>query len=184
MALALCSNPSLSVLQLANSGMEFMYMFSEKGRRASSARVLLLFRDGTVSDWAGLCRAFDLDPDNHFATPNAFLREIVWALIQANLLVIDNPDPLRWELVGDIKASDNVPGLLWVLDLSLKEMAAVDPRRSMFIEPSFGRPDSIPPDKQLDLFVLMPFSSNIKGVYEDHIKSVAASLCKWKRSAM
>ncbi len=46
----------------------------------------------------------------------------------------------------------------------------------MFIEPLFGRPDSIPPDELLDLFVLMPFSSDIKGVYEDHIKNVAASL--------
>jgi hypothetical protein len=148
----------------------------EKWRKANSASVLLLFRDGIASDWASLCHAFDLNP-NGYDTGNSILREIVWDLIRAKLLVIDNPDLQRWELVdGVIKVSDHVPRLFTTLNLSLKEMAAIDPRRSMFIEPSFGRPDSIPPDKQLDLFILMPFSSNIRGVYEDHIKSVAASL--------
>jgi hypothetical protein len=150
-------------------------MFPEKWRKADSASVLLLFRDGAASDWASLCHVLDVDP-NSSDTPNSVLRGIVWKLIEANLLVIDKPAPSMWELDGGIIASDNVPKLLRALNLSLKEMAAIDPSRSMFIEPSFGRPDSIPPDKQLDLFILMPFSSNIKGVYEDHIKSVAASL--------
>ena len=154
-----------------------MGMRSEKWEKAmgNPARVLLLFRDGTASDWTSLCHALDLDPD-HESTPSYRLRKIVEELIEANLLVVDNPNHRGWNFEGNIKVSDNVPKSFTALNLSLKEMAAVNPYRSMLVEPAFGLPDSSSSDKQLDIFVVMPFSSNIKGVYEDHIKSVAASL--------
>ena len=47
----------------------------------------------------------------------------------------------------------------------------------MFIQPRFGRPrPTLHDEEQLDLFVMMPFNPDIRRVYEDHIKNVAASL--------
>ena len=46
----------------------------------------------------------------------------------------------------------------------------------MFVQPLFDRPHQLPQDRHFDLFVLMPFSSDLKEVYEDHIKNAAVSL--------
>src|SRR6266851_2740353 len=120
-----CSNPSLSIVQSANELVENAYMSLEKWRVANSATVLLLFRDGIASDWASLCYAFDLNP-NRDDTPVNMLRRIVRELVRAKLLVA-NKD---FDSEGSIKVSDNVPEFLAVLNLSLKEMAATNPRRS------------------------------------------------------
>lgn len=141
--------------------------------RINAAKVLLLFRIGVVSDWTSLCDAFGLDP-NQLETMGYFLQDIVETLLEANLLVADYPTNFRNK--GNIKLSDSFPKIFTVLDLSLKELAERDPHESMFVEPLFGRPKSIAPSERFDLFVLMPFSENLKGIYEDHIKSVATSL--------
>jgi hypothetical protein len=141
--------------------------------RINAAKVLLLFRIGVASDWASLCHAFGLDPDR-LETSGYFLQDIVKTLLEANLIVADYPTNFRNR--GNIKFSDNLPKIFTALDLSLKELAETDPHESMFVEPLFGRPKSIAPDERFDLFVLMPFNDNLKGVYEDHIKSVATRL--------
>jgi hypothetical protein len=60
------------------------------------------------------------------------------------------------------------------LDLSLKFLATVDRPRSMVVEPLFGLPGTLA--EGLDVFVLMPFKSDMLPVYEDSIKRTCASL--------
>jgi hypothetical protein len=45
---------------------------------------------------------------------------------------------------------------------------------SILASPSFGAPQS--PKVKFDVFVLMPFAENLRGVYEDHIKPVVSQV--------
>ena len=139
--------------------------------RNYAAKILLLFRDAGVSDWAGLSREVQKE-----ANPGEFMRNLhatVEDLLKANLLVAENATNFK---VGTIKLSDNWSRVQSALGISLTELAKVERDKSMFVQPWCGRPNWIPPDKAFDLFVLMPFKADLRGVYEDHIKNVAASL--------
>ncbi len=137
----------------------------------NAAKVLLLFRDGRVSNWASLNEALEREI-GHYSLRRA-LSTIVEQLLQANLLIADNASDYK---KGTLRLSDNWGTIQNLLDISLSEMAKVDPDKSMFIQPRFGRPRPNLHEEQLDLFVLMPFNPGMRGVYEDHIKNVAASL--------
>ena len=138
---------------------------------ANAAKVLLLFRDGRVSNWASLNEVLEREI-GHYNLRRA-LSSIVEQLLQANLLVADNASDYK---SGTLRLSDNWGRIQYLLGISLSEMAKVDPDKSMFVQPRFGRPQPNLHDEQLDLFVLMPFSPNMQQIYEDHIKNVAASL--------
>lgn len=59
------------------------------------------------------------------------------------------------------------------LDLSLRDLQELDPW-SIAIKPFFGKPQI--DKKGPNIFVLMPFSGDLKPIYEDHIKPVASQL--------
>lgn len=69
---------------------------------------------------------------------------IVEQLLQANLLVTDNPTDYK---VGNLKISDNWVHIQNVFNISLSAMAAVDPTKSMFVQPLFDRPLQQPHDR-------------------------------------
>jgi len=136
----------------------------------NAAEILLLFRNGSVSDWTSLSQVMEREfgPYSTMRT----LSIIVEQLLQANLLIAENPTNYK---TGTLKLSDNWTRIQNVLNISLSEMAAVDPTKSMFVQPLFERPN-FQSHKFFDLFVLMSFSADLKEVYEDHIKNVATSL--------
>jgi hypothetical protein len=137
----------------------------------NAAKVLLLFRNSSVSDWTTLNQALVQE-----FGPYSMIRSvpiIVEQLLQANLLIAENPTNYQ---IGEIKISDNWVHIQNVFNISLTEMAAVDPTKSMFVQPLFERPPLSHSSRVLDLFVLMPFSVDLKEVYEDHIKNVATNL--------
>lgn len=59
------------------------------------------------------------------------------------------------------------------LDMSLTELASFDPN-SISVKPIFGKPRSN--NLSHEVFVLMPFSPDLRPVYDDHIKLVATDL--------
>ena len=132
--------------------------------------ILLLFRNGNASNWASLCKALNVYPYADFAA--YFLEEELRALIEAGLLTVNGDI-----YTGDIKLSDSWPKIQTALGLSLNELARVDdPQTAMFVDPFFGLPKKEQIGERYDLFVLMPFTNDLKPVYEDHIKNVAAAL--------
>jgi hypothetical protein len=60
-----------------------------------------------------------------------------------------------------------------VLDLSLTELSKRD-QNAMTVFPLFGKP--YPQAPQKDIFVLMPFSPELRPIYTDHISHVAKNL--------
>ena len=139
--------------------------------QVNAAKVLLLFRNQRVSDWTSLRQVIAREFGEYSLMRSLPL--IVEQLLQTNLLVADNPTDYK---VGNLKISDNWVRIQNVFNFSLSEMAAVDPTKSMFVQPLFDRPHQLPQDRHFDLFVLMPFSPDLKEVYEDHIKNAAVSL--------
>lgn len=139
--------------------------------QVNAARVLLLFRNRSVFDWTSLNQIIAQEFGEYSLMHS--LPSIMEQLLQAKLLVADNPTDYK---IGKIKIADNWMRIQNVFNFSLSEMAVVDSTKSMFVQPLFERPHQLPKDRQFDLFVLMPFSSDLKEVYEDHIKNVAASL--------
>ncbi len=137
----------------------------------NAAKVLLLFRDGRVSNWASLNEALEREI-GHYSLKRA-LATIVEQLLQTKLLVADNASDYK---NGTLRLSDNWGTIQNLLGISLSEMAKVDPDKSMFLQPRFGRPRPTLHEEQLDLFVLMPFTPEMRQVYEDHIRKMAASL--------
>jgi len=136
-----------------------------------AAKILLLFRDGGVSDWVSLVSALDKDKDIYDLMH--FLPSTMENLLKASLLDAENASDYR---DGTIRLSNNWSRIQNALGISLKELAKVDSDKSMLVQPLFEQPKKIPSDEAFDLFVLMPFKADLREVYEDHIKSVAASL--------
>jgi hypothetical protein len=134
----------------------------------NAARVLLLIRSGKATDWVSLYGALEREIGRH--SLERALPDTVEFLMQANLLVAENAPDYR---NGRLKLTDNWRKIQNLFNISLSEMAEVRPDKSMFVQPFFGRPGSTLHDGQYDLFVLMPFSPNMRGVYEDHIREVA-----------
>lgn len=103
--------------------------------QVNAAVVLLLFRDKRVSDWTSLSQTIAKEFD-----PYSLMRSlplIVEQLLRAQLLVAENPTDYK---VGKIEISDNWMRIQNIFNFSLSEMAAVDPTKSMFVQPLFERP--------------------------------------------
>lgn len=74
---------------------------------------------------------------------------------------------------GHITPTGRIFEIQKALGLSLTELSPHDDN-SIVCNPLFGR--SLRPPTSLDVFVLMPFSEDLKPVYEVHIKTVAKKL--------
>jgi hypothetical protein len=63
------------------------------------------------------------------------------------------------------------------LDLSLTELANLQDWSATILHPLFGRAEPLGPDThRLDVFVLMPFTAELKPVFDDHIRKTAMHL--------
>ena len=63
------------------------------------------------------------------------------------------------------------------LDLSLTELADLQDRSATILHPLFGRAEPLGPGAQgLDVFVLMPFTAELKPVFDGHIRKTAMEL--------
>jgi hypothetical protein len=63
------------------------------------------------------------------------------------------------------------------LDLSLSELADLQDGSGTVLHPVFGRAEPAAPGAQrLDIFALMPFTAELRPVFEDHIRKTAAQL--------
>jgi hypothetical protein len=86
-------------------------------------------------------------------------------LIRAGLITVDAN--------GRYEASPDWPRMQGALGISLTQCAKLGPS-SMIVEPQFGAPNKLA--HQIDVFVLMPFTENLKLVWEDHIKKVVVAM--------
>jgi hypothetical protein len=144
-------------------------------------KILLAIRDGTRT-LRGLYSFFGLDPDRHGGTLHSILRFALLELERAGL--VDRATthgqselgPERGWLVEIDQEWQLTPA--WskaqaVLGLSLRELAFFDASKDLAVRPFFGIPEQTEP---FDIFVAMPFRSELQPVYEDHIKNAARSL--------
>ena len=136
----------------------------------NAAYILLLFRKGIAYDWKSLCHALDLpfcadSPEK--STLCSDLSEIVSDLIRADLLIRKNS--------GSIQISPKWIQIQTALHISLETVSLLNPR-AIVVEPIHGIPKKISTLKQLDLFMLMPFTEEMRPTYEVHIKNVAKRL--------
>lgn len=74
---------------------------------------------------------------------------------------------------GGIHPTERIFEAQRALGLSLTQLAPYG-NSSIVADPLFGRPKE--PPKPSDVFVMMPFASELRPVYDDHIRAVAARL--------
>lgn len=137
--------------------------------RPTPVNVLLLLRNRVANDWAGLCAEFGFDPAlTH--TGHTILHRSLEGLRQAGLVTFDEN---TWT-ISKIAVTPTWETIQSALDISLSQLADLHPDKSMIVNPYFGLP--VTPSTSSDVFVLMPFSDELKPVYDDHIKKVAQDL--------
>ena len=136
--------------------------------KLSGASILLLIRDGIANDWKSLCEACNLNPD-HSRTYHHELFHTLIDLNEVGLLNFTQPvDYMKGTIQGPITIGEDWIRFQNALNISLATIANLSPIGKMLINPFFGAPKPIKND--LDVFVAMPFASELKPVYEDHIK--------------
>ncbi len=130
-------------------------------RQLTGANILLLVRDHVANDMESLSRAFGLvDSMSYY-----YLIPRLEQLVQAGLIVDAGN--------GRYEASPEWPRIQGALGLSLTQCARLGPA-SLVVEPQFGAPDKLA--QPIDVFVLMPFTKELKPVWEDHTKKVVEAM--------
>jgi len=147
------------------------------------AYVLWLIREGKAGTWNDLCRHFGIDPAKG-ATQHTMLIDSLEGLKRAQL--IDAPDGYINSLLESLYSSRAIDGTVPIsaaplvahvqnaLKLSLAELAESDLAQRVLVTPLLSKTFSS--RYKSDILVLMPFTSEIKPVYEDHMKTVAVKL--------
>jgi hypothetical protein len=131
-------------------------------RALTGANIVLLLRDHVANDEFSLCREFGFPGDSMAIY---YLRPHLEQLKQAGLIDDDGN--------GHYEVSPQWPRIQGALGLSLTQCARLGPS-SMIVEPLFGVADKLA--VPVDVFVLMPFTAALKPVWEDHIRSVVATM--------
>jgi hypothetical protein len=130
------------------------------------AKILLVIRDGMANDWKTLCQLFA--GGSQVGTRANILRTHLMVLSEVGLIEFDDT---FFQDIGRVKITQRWGEIQSALGISLAEISELIPYKSMVVKPEFGEP-SIPP-VQSDIFVLMPFSEELRPVYDDHICKVA-----------
>lgn len=140
------------------SGVSVLYILREHGKIEIKTLVSKLKLDGRTSQGA--------------------LFRILEQLEEQGLIVVENDafQHAQWDLYTTISISENTSKLIQVLGISLKETSKYDHRNSVICNPRFENPKEISKGDESDIFVLMPFRTELTPVYDDHIKSVARKL--------
>lgn len=139
----------------------------------SGAAILLLFRNKIATDWRSLCEACEIDPDHH-RTAHTMLIHKLHELRSVGLVTFQDRPGFLKAIEGPISVTENWDRLQNALQISLTQIADLAPVGRLIINPFFGVPKA--PQKTSDVFVLMPFSADLRPVYEDHIRPVGERL--------
>lgn len=141
----------------------------------NGARILLLLR--RVKTWRELCLCFEyVDPSNINGNTGSMMLYDALATLRDVGFVAFAGDRIKREIDGEIAVTlrwtevQNALGhqsLRGIADIS----SAAD---GVVVNPVFGRPAK--PDPPAEVFVLMPFKTELKGVYENHIKALGHKL--------
>jgi hypothetical protein len=145
----------------------------------NGALILLLLKE--CSTWEELCRRYAYaDPAQLSTNTNtlSLLKKLfemrdLELITFADIETIDGRRP-----VGAIKET----GLSSTIrdafgGMRLSEAALISRHsKGMAVVPMFGRPQPIPADEQIDVFVLMPFKAKLEAVYSKHMKRLAHEL--------
>jgi hypothetical protein len=128
--------------------------------------ILWLIRNGHARSYGELLLHFGENPSGLAMSSVPFLvQQSVEKLRDAGLIRMKSGKLETTELASKIRD---------ILGYSLTELAKHDPYESMLVSPIFGQPRD--EKYSYDLFVLMPFRSDLHPIYEDHIKAVASEL--------
>jgi hypothetical protein len=126
------------------------------------ARIILLaIRDGKITDGFTLTRVFPFS-----RTEDYRIYRVLGDLADAGLIDVDNV-----ELPRKISLSRSWPRIQTTLGLSLQELVENEPEKTMSVKPFFGKPKRFT-TSIFDVFMAMPFTEELKPIYEDHIKTV------------
>jgi hypothetical protein len=128
--------------------------------------ILLLVREGKANSLSSLLKYFRMDdvPPTSQYKMRRNIEAVLHELMEAGLIT---------EKDGEYKTTSLVAKIQSALALSLTELSQ-KPTDAMMIAPLFGKPDVHIPGK--DIFVLMPFSADLRPIYADHIIRVANEL--------
>ncbi len=118
--------------------------------------ILKLIRDGVIKD---------SHVDLGYTHLESFFRRLIHGLTQMNLIECDES--------GHVQSTEGIEDLVTALDLSLTQLTPYT-SDSVVCGPMFGLPKA--PPVQSDIFVLMPFTQELRPIYDDHIKNVAAAM--------
>jgi hypothetical protein len=136
----------------------------------NNAYILWIIRAGIAKNWETLCAFFGLDSngaDSEVGLLLAALRE----LSEADLIDLSSPPP---PANTPISVSPRLTKIRNALRISLTDLAHTSPDARLLVEPCLVRE---PTDRyRHDLFVLMPFVTELRPVYDDHLRSVATRL--------
>jgi hypothetical protein len=130
-------------------------------RELTGANVLLVIRDKIANDMPSLMREFG----SAVGPVSYYLNNQLDRLKKAGLIVDLG--------AGVYQVADTWWEIQTALGISLTQVAMHGPR-SMVVQPIFGRADKL--SRPIDVFVLMPFSDELKLVWNDHIKKVVSAL--------
>jgi len=130
-------------------------------RELTGANLLLLIRDQIANDIPSLSREYGLVG----SMESYYIRPRLEQLIQAGLIVDAGG--------GRYEVSPNWGRIQGALGLSLTQCAKLT-SASLVVEPHFGAPNRLA--NPIDVFVMMPFTQQLKPVWEDHIKAAVEGM--------
>lgn len=142
----------------------------------NGAQILLLLRESNT--WEKLCNQYAyVNPDDLNNTTTLTLRNKLLSMRELGLINFkDEETPLGKKPVGEIDETGLWSKIRVVFGgMSLSDAVKISRHSGgMAIVPSFGRPNK--PDEKVDVFVLMPFKTELEKVYTNHIKKLGGEL--------
>jgi len=161
-------------------------MKMRRNKQFNAPYLIWLIRNKVVTSYNQILAHFDLNPAES-GTHLYYLEDMLKNLFLKNIIgiklhneqndKIDTYTHLKFinGVNGDceISVTDHTLNVLATLDISLTEVANRD-YNSILVNPIFNTRSN--KKKEYELFVLMPFTIEMKPIYEDHIKNVANDL--------
>ena len=146
---------------------------------ANGALILQLLRESQT--WEELCQRYAYtDPARLRTNTNTFtLLKKLREMRELGLISFDEEETSEGKKpVGVIQETGLWSTIRDALGgMSLGEAAMISRHsKGMAVVPVFGRPQRLPPNQSLDIFILMPFKAKLEAVYTKHLKKMAEEL--------
>jgi hypothetical protein len=146
---------------------------------ANGALILVLLRESKT--WKDLCSRYAYaDPDQlRINTNTSTLLKKLFEMRELGLITFDVEKTADGEKpLGEIKDTGHWSVIRNAFGgMSLQEAAMISSHsKGMAVVPVFGRPQALPDDLRIDVFVLMPFKTTLEKVYSQHIKKLGQEL--------